>query len=438
MKKFRLFLIFFVLSAKQYSVEIRHAPVADVIRLLVSMENKNVIIPGDLTGTVIASFPKIELDDALNSVLESNQLIGSFSNGVLAVSTKKTQELLGKDLSTTSFNLKYAKAKEVGSQAKALLLGKGSILIDDRTNSITVYATKNQIDSIAALVHNIDKIDKQVLIEARIIEASKNFSRNLGVQWGINGSFGPLRVGGLAGAGTSQGGRNLNVGAPSSNPISGVSAALGPLGNSFIDLQISMGEENGTLSVLSRPSIVTMNNQPATIQSGLKFYVRTAGSVTIASGSSPASGGASQAPGGDPSDSSANAASSGATTGSTLQQITSGITLIVTPHITPDNKISLTINVVSSQVNFSQMVADIPSISDNTATTTVLLEDGATTVIGGLTKLTNSKSSKGIPWLARLPVIGPLFGTSSKGDSNEELLILLTPTVVKEALQDKS
>ncbi len=458
MKNFNLLLfLIFVMAAKQYSVEARDAPVTDMIRLLASIDKKNVVVPGDLTGSVVASFPEIELGDALKSILESNQLVGSEANGILQVLTKKTQESLGKDLFTTSFNLKYAKAKDIGAQAKALIgnaaggggaggagaggaTGKGSILADDRTNSITVRGTQDQIQSIRALIENNDKIDKQVLIEAKIVEASKSFSRNIGVQWGINGSVGPLTVGGLAGTGAAQSGRNLNVGAPSTDMISGISGALGPFGSTSIDAQISAGEVNGTLSILSRPSIVTMNNQPATIQSGLQFYIRTAGSVTIASGGSSSSGSSSTAStgasGGDPAAGGGSGASSGASTGgSNLQQISSGITLVVTPHITPDNKISLAINVVSSQIDFSQMVADIPSINNNTATTTVLLENGATTVIGGLAQRTNSKNAHGIPVLSKIPILGSLFGNSSKAKSDRELLIFITPTVVQDVIK---
>lgn len=434
MKKLSLlFFILLLMAAEQYSVEVRDAPVTDVIRLLVSMNARNVVIPGDLSGTVIASFPEIELDNALKSILESNQLIGTQGSGVLAITTQKTQEALGKDLETTSFNLKYAHVKDVGAQAKALLIGsKGSVLIDDRTNSMTVRANQDQLQSIRTLVNNVDKIDKQVLIEAKVVDASKSFSRNIGIQWGINGSVGPVTIGGLNATGGAQSGRALNVGAPSTDTSSGISAAMGPFGSTYIDAQISMGENNGTASVLSRPSIVTMNNQPATIQSGIQFYVRTAGSVTIASGTSTGAG-ATGAPGGDPLAGTGTASPSGASTGSNLQQITTGITLVVTPHITPDNKISLTINVVSSQVG-ADKVADIPTVVNNSATTTVLLENGATTVIGGLAQSNKSKNKRGVPFLSKLPLIGALFGSTSKQNDNRELLIFITPTVIKEAV----
>ena len=207
---------------------------------------------------------------------------------------------------------------------------------------------------------------------------------------------------------------------------------MGPFGTTFIDAQISAGESNNTAQVLARPSIVTMNNQPATIQSGTQFYVRTAGSVTIASGTS-TSAGATSSPGGDPTAAAGTATPSGASTGSNLQQITTGITLIVTPHITPDNKISLTINVVSSQVG-ADKVADIPTIANNSATTTVLLENGATTVIGGLVQINKKKSRNGVPWLSNIPIIGALFGSTSRSKDDRELLIFITPTVIKEAV----
>lgn len=435
MKKISLLIISVVLSlaAKPYSVEIRDAPIANVIRLLASMNEENVVISGDLSGTVVASFPEIEIADALNSIFESNQLVGiQTSGGVLAVSSRKSQEALGKDLITTHINLNYAQAKDIGNQAKALLFGgKGAVLIDERTNSITIRANQDQTDGIKALIANVDKIDKQVLIEAKIIQASKTFSRDLGIQWGVNSGSGNLTIGGLNTTGASQKNRPLNVNAASSDSTMGI-AGTGKFGSTFIDAQISAGEQNGTASVLARPTIVTMNNQSATIQSGTQFYVRTAGSVTIASGSS-TSAGATGSPGGDPTGAAGSAAASGASTGSNLQQITTGITLIVTPHITPGNKISLTINVVSSQLNAST-VADIPTVANNSATTSVLLENGATTVIGGLAQSSNTHGKGGVPWLSNIPLISPLFGKESNSKIDDELIIFITPTVVKEAV----
>jgi type IV pilus assembly protein PilQ len=433
----KLSLLFFILlsmGAEQYSVEIRDAPISDVIRLLVSMDNQNVVLPGDLSGTVIASFSEISLDNALKSILESNQLVGIQKSDVLAVTTQKSQEALGKNLNTVNFNLKYARSKDVGAQAKALLAGsKGTILIDDRTNSMTIRATQDQLESIQTMVSNVDKLDKQVLIEAKVVDAEKRFTRSIGIQWGVNGSVGPVQVGGLNATGMAASGRPLNVNTPGTSNMMGISTVLGQFGSTFIDAQLTAGEENGTALVLARPSIVTMNNQPATIQSGVQFYIRTAGSVTIASGSAPAAA-TSSAPGGDPVGGGAGATPSGASTGNNLQQVTTGITLIVTPHITPDNKISLTINVVSSQIG-TVSVGDIPTVNNNSATTTVLLENGATTVIGGLATSSKNKSKSGVPWLSNLPVIGALFGRSSKQTGDRELLIFITPTVVEEAVK---
>lgn len=445
MKEFKLrflglFVVLFPLAAmaaEKYSLEVRDAPVANVIRLLAHMEAKNVVIPGDLQGNVTASFPVIQLNDALSSILVSNDLVASLTNGVLQITTKRAQETLGKDLTTVTIHLKYAKARDVWLQAKALVAGRGIMLVDDRTNSITIHGTEDQIKSVRSLVENIDKLDKQVLIEAKIVAVSKSFSRDLGIQWGVNGTAGFVTVNGSTSAGTGQNGRPLNLAAAAPSPISGLVAALGPFGNTYIDVELSAGEVNGDVAFLARPSIVTMNNQPATIRSGLKFFVRTAGSVSISSGSTGTSGTSSaptSATNSTSGSNSANAPASGVTTSSTLQEIDSGVTLVITPQITPDNKISLVINVISSQLG-STTVDAIPSINDNTATTTVLLEDGATTVIGGLAQLQNTDSTDGLPWLARLPLIGGLFGKSASTKSKSELLIFITPTVMKEAIK---
>ncbi len=158
--------------------------------------------------------------------------------------------------------------------------------------------------------------------------------------------------------------------------------------------------------------MVTLNNQSATINSGVKFYVKSPGNVTIG----------------------------GATTGTTaatsnLQEIRAGITLTVTPQITIDDRVNLVINVTESQPNFSQTVDGTPSINDNSATTTVLLNDGETTVIGGLFQIRKSKSSNGVPGLNRIPLFGALFGNRTKGRNKKELIIFITPSIVQSVPQ---
>jgi type II secretory pathway component GspD/PulD (secretin) len=238
------------------------------------------------------------------------------------------------------------------------------------------------------------------------------------------------------------------MGAAIPGPVAGIGFSLGPFNNLFFDAQVTAAEQSGDLSILSRPSIVASNNMPATIHSGVKYYVRTAASLTLSSGSTSgsASTGSSGSSGtsGSGASGSAGGAAGGASADQTagLQEIDSGITLVVTPQITGDNKINLTINVTDSQADFTNEVDGIPSIVDNIATTTVLLDNGAITVIGGLSQKNVQNTKSGIPFLQNIPIFGYLFGSNQKTDIKKELLIFLKPTLVadgdKPAIQDKS
>ena len=417
----------FLTMGMNYHVDIRNAPAGDAIRLLAKMQDLNVIVPEKLIAKINANFPSIQLEDALSAVLDTNQLGALVEGNVVRISAKKIIEDKGQDLRTTTFSLKYAKADKMAPQIKQLLSARGTVMPDDRTNSITVRDTETDMSAVTKFINRIDQADRQVLIEARIIQAGKDYFKGLGVQWGTSVNGGKLSLNGVKSLGGNlPSGSSMISSAPVPGATSGVSLSLGPLDNFVLDAEITAAEQNGELSILSRPSIVTMNNQPATIHSGVKFFVKTASSLTISSGSSSgaASGGSGAAAGG------AAGGSAGGSGG--VQQIDSGITLVVTPQVTANNKISLAINVTESQPDFANTVDGIPSIIDNNASTTVLLENGETTVIGGLFQRVVSNEKKGVPFLSKIPIVGALFGSRTDKQSKKELFIFLKPTVIAE------
>jgi len=300
----------------------------------------------------------------------------------------------------------------VASQAKSLISDRGTVIVDERTNAITVRDTQQRMNNIRKLVASIDHADRQVLIEAKIVEASEDFTQSIGIQWGVNRAGHSASFGGVTNVGLDDQGRPLMVNNVANPLFSGASVALGSFKGVFTDVQLTAGEQNGLLNVLSRPSVVTLNNQPATINSGIKFYVKSPGNVTI------------------------GGAASGTTAAtSNLQEIRAGITLTVTPQITIDNRVSLAINVTESQPDFSNLVDGTPSINDNSATTTVMLRDGETTVIGGLFQIQKSKSINGVPVLSRIPILGALFGSRTRKRNKRELFIFITPTIVENVPQ---
>lgn len=399
---------------KLYSIEVRNAPLKDIVRMLAKMDGKNVVIPDNIEGLATASFEATTLEEALRSILEVNNLGLIVKDNVFQVATQETLEKLGEDLVTTTFGLKYAKATAVGNQVKSLLSARGQVMVDERVNAITVRDTRFYLQDVQTLIANIDKVDRQVLIEAKVLEAKVDFIRSLGIQWGASKTTGNVRVSGLTTVGTAQSGRPLGLNTPASglgggNPLAGLALAFG---GTLSDVQLSAAEQKGDVNILSRPSIVAMNNQMATIKSGITFFVKTSGDITIGAGTTTTT----------------------SSRGSNLQQIQAGITLKVTPQITEDDKINLFVEVTESQPDFSRVVDGIPTILDNNATTTVLLNDGEATVIGGLFQTQGTKTKRGIPGFQRLPLFGALFRSTTKGSAKNELLIFIKPTIVKEGL----
>lgn len=390
-----------------YVVAARDAPIGDLARMLAQLDGKNVVVPAKIDGAVTANFESTTLMNALRSILDANGYGVIVKDNTVAVATREVLEKMGSDLEVATIPLKYSRSVPVALQAKALISDRGAVIVDERTNALTVRDTEAKLAQIRQLIQNIDKQDRQVLIEAKIIEASDQFSRNIGIQWGVNRTAHSASFGGVTGVGTGQAGNPLNVNTPGGT-LSGLSLALGSFKGVVTDVQITAAEENGYLNILSRPSVVTLNNQAAKIHSGIKFYVKSPGNVSIGSGTS------------------------GATAAtSNLQEITAGITMTVTPQITIDDSVNLVIDVTESQPDFSKPVDGTPSIIDNTATTTVLLGDGETTIIGGLFQTQKSKSRRGVPGLSRIPLFGALFSNTQKQRTKKELMIFIKPTIVR-------
>jgi type IV pilus assembly protein PilQ len=381
--------------SNHFKISMRDAPLIDAIRLIAHMQGKNIIVPNDIVGSVTLNFPSIHLAPALAAVLESKELGLIEKNGVTRVATMTSIEALGGDLKTITYPLKYSKAADMKSQVASLNSKRGSVMVDGRTNSITVRDSDFYQRNILTLIQNVDRADRQVLIEARIVEASTDFSRKLGTEWGLSYTQGTVTV-------------------DRSKPKipDGLSIGIKPMDTLSLDIALSAAEEKGEINIISKPSIVTMNNRAANIRSGFKFYVRAPGNVNIGT-----EGGEAQA-----SDSSS----------SNLQEISSGISMVVTPQITADDKISLSVDVTESQPDFSKAIEGIPTIADNAASTIVSLKDGETTVIGGLFQTQDSITKKGLPLLSSIPIFGPLlFGTQTKGKFKKELIIFINTQIVK-------
>ena len=407
-------------TPKKYYIEIQAAPIKEAIKLLAVMQNKNVVMPSQIgkeESEITASFPDISLSQAMQAILESRDRSAYERNNVIRIISRKEQESLGADLHTKVLPLKYAKAGKIKEQAAVLLSPRGIIMTDERTNSITIRDIGNYVRDIEMFIESIDFIDQQVLIEARVVEANTGFIENLGIQWGLRVDTSNFKLDGVpdlrnssnSGSITGPGGVSYINTTRANNPIAGLAMGI-PFSNNELDIELSAAETNNQLSILSKPSIITMNNQPATIHSGEKVYLTIPGALGV------------------------NPSGTLGTVGN-LQSITTGITLVVTPQITIDGRIRMMVNVTSSQFNQASIGSDRIQVLDNNAQTQILLRDGETTVLGGLYQASNSDERNGVPLLSRIPFIGALFRNSSEVKNKRELLVFIKPTIIHSAIQ---
>lgn len=396
-----------------FSIEVREAELSDVLRALAQQSGLNVILGSGIAGKVTLSFKQITFKDALEVILRANGLGYTIRNNVVWIDSQENIAKVGDELDETSIEvmrLNYADPSNVANQVKALLSEKGSVQPDKRTNSLIVKDTNKKITEIKKLIEALDIQLAQVIIEARIVEASTTFVKQLGVRWG--GSYNSGGTDNVSVGGTSlftdvlTSGENIIVDVPATSPTSAIGFVLGGISNDLIlDIELSAAERNGDLTIISQPRIATLNNQTATIHSGLTYNVKI--SQTLVSQTTTS------------------------TSTDQLQEVVTGIDLTVTPHITSDGFVILDIKTEKSEPDFSHTVDGIPGIIEKSASTNVIVKDGETVVIGGLYKSTASSQNDSVPVLKNIPFLGWLFKSHEETKENEELLVFITPTIVR-------
>lgn len=398
----------------QYEIAFENADLKQALRMIATAGGFNLIVSERLDGRVSLVFHQTLLQDALRSILRVNNLDFVEENQIFRVGSPEEFSAEIKFV-TKHYRLKYATSKNVLQSVTPLLSEKGHASSDDHSNIITVRDSQQFIDAVEALIGTLDRAAPQVHIEAKIVDVSRTFSQALGIQWGFTKSTGDVQGFGGPTVGSITGGtpNPLNANFPITSPSSGIGILVGDLINeTSLEAQIHAAEDRGDAHIISQPSITTLNNVPAKIRSGIRFYVKTTSTIAVGG----ASGGASADDTG-------------------LQEIETGIELSVTPQIIPNEAIKLTIAAEESEADFSRTVDGIPAVVDNTAATTVFVKDGQTTVIGGLMKVRKSKSSSGVPVISHIPIVGWLFKNKIKARTDNELLIFITPRVVQQRPQ---
>jgi type IV pilus assembly protein PilQ len=297
--------------------------------------------------------------------------------------------------------INYASATELKENLDKLLSSRGSIIIDARTNTMIITDTRKNLDDVLALVETLDRQTSQVMIETRIVEATRNFLRDLGIQLGatytkVTDVNFPNRIG-VTGSASEAGNFLVDLPAAVGTGAGGAITFALAGASSLIDLRLSAAESSGQGKIISNPKIATLDNTEALIQSGSRIPVQTVSAE-----------------------------------GTRTEFVDASLSLKVTPHVTQDEFISMKISATKNEPNFDRQVNGIPTITTREATTNMLVRDGDTVVIGGLYRRTLSTARDGVPWLSQVPVLGWFFQKTREEDNNEELIIFLTPRIIRQ------
>jgi type IV pilus secretin PilQ/predicted competence protein len=399
--------------------ELDNYPMRDFFRLISEISGLNVFLDDSVNGTITMTLKDVPWDQALDVVLKNKGLGGQLQGNILRITSNVTlqQEQTAQKalrdaqeaaapLETRTYILSYTKAAEVKTILNDQTSTRGKIVVDIRRNALYITDVSTQFARLESMIKFSDTAQQQVDIEARLLSANKSFSRDLGNQIGLLiGANGGNVLTGLTGN-PSPITRNPAPTLPitgSTVPLvsnfpaaatSGLSFFIKPGGDILLDEIIGVAEASGTAKLISRPHVTTQNNFPATIQQGTQIPVQTNVNNTI-----------------------------------TTQFISFALNLTVTPQITAAGTILLNVNVTNSQPDFARAVNGIPSVASQSATTQVLVPDGATAVIGGILVDNDSVNIRQVPGLGNLPLIGNLFKETNTVKSTAELLFFVTPRI---------
>jgi type IV pilus assembly protein PilQ len=440
-------------KGQRISMDFKDADLTNVFRIIAEVSNLNIITSDDVKGKVSVRLVNVPWDQALDIVLRSRNLGATMEGNVLRIAPvaslqreeqdrlnaqkqieQSKQEALNRAAEVRALQeavfdtipVSYSKASEMLAKIKPLASKFGKIDSDDRTNVLIIRDLPQNIEEIKAMVARLDTSTPQVLIEARIVEVDTTFQRELGIQWGGSYRAGSTTQFGMTGAQDVTGASNpgapiiaattnpFTASAPPGNWAVNLPAAIGAgsgggiafgilKDNLRLDLALTALESSGNAKVVSSPKVVTVDNKEATIEQGTQIPFSTVSA-----------------------------------SGTNIQFVDATLRLKVTPHITPDGRVSMKVEAQNDSPGPPAPNGQL-TINKKKATTEVLILDGETAVIGGIMQVLRGESTDGLPWLSKIPVIGYLFRKDKNTAANRELLIFITPKVVKpEPIQAKA
>jgi type IV pilus secretin PilQ/predicted competence protein len=408
-------------SGDPYDFSFKNADISNILKFIAKISGLNMVIDPDVTGRFTCELVQVPWDQALELILKVNGLdmiqegnilrIGKVEK--LATESKKRQELREAreqegNLEFSTRTLSYARVRDVQPILKKQMSPRGELVIDERTNTLIISEVPERFKIIDGLIETLDAANHQVQIEARIVEATAQSLDSFGIQWGFNAiadsSYGnqtnlvfpsSILAGGHVEAKANPAGYVINV--PTADSVVFPKISLGNIAGTFnLDVALSALTSKGKGRIISSPRATTQNNMPAEITQGERIPIQTNQNNTI-----------------------------------TTQYINAALEMKVTPQITARGSVIMLIDIKNDIANFDKQVQGIPTIVTETAKTTVMVQDGGTIVIGGLYKITNSTSNVGVPILSKIPILGSLFHNSRKARDQRELMIFITPRIIK-------
>jgi type IV pilus assembly protein PilQ len=448
-----------VYSGSRVTFNFQDIPVRSALQLLADVSGLNLVASDTVGGSVTLRLVNVPWDQALDVILRAKDLDKRRDGNVIWIAPQKEladyeqnvadARFKAQDtapLITTYLPISYGKAADIAKlltsgaqqgqggaggasgaagQHRGFLSPRGSVTFDQRTNTLLINDTAEKTAELRALVAQLDRPVQQVLIESRIVIATDQFERDLGVAWGVSGrqtnpSGQVLQVGsaiggtiGSNGAPNTIGSGGLNVNLPAS-PTTGTASSLAAaiLGKNYaLDLELSASQAEGRSQLVSSPRVITANQQEADIRQGQEI-----GYVTYQN--STGGGGA-----------------SGTATVAFKDAV---LELKVTPTITADNRVFLAINVNKDSLNRYITVpgsGQVPVIDTRSLNTSVLVDNGQTVVLGGIYEISKADTLNKVPWLGDIPGLGFLFRSTQRINDKGELLIFVTPRILSDSLQ---
>lgn len=453
-----------VYSGDRLSLNFQDIEVRAVLQLLADFTGFNLVASDTVSGSITLRLKNVPWDQALDIILRTKGLSKRQMGNVIMVAptneivAQETQELEADQqiealapLRSEYIQVNYAKADSLATLLKSadnniLTRDRGNVTVDSRTNTLIVQDTGAKLEEIRRLINRLDIPVRQVMIESRIVIANNDFARDLGVRFGLTTSFGNYGgnevgiAGGVEGhlagtvdiskgpflggfaevtddngntflqevpfanfgienpAGSEQ--EALIVNLPVTDPSGAVNFLIGKVGSYLLQLELSAMQREGRGEIVSSPRVITSDQEEAIIKVGQEIPYQ-------------------------------EASASGATTVSFKEAV---LLLQVTPHITPDDRIIMDLVVNKDNPDFSRSVLGVPPIDTRSVETNVLVDDGETVVLGGVFEREKTFNREQVPWIGDLPIVGNLFKTTSRQDLNEELLIFVTPKILKESL----